>query len=120
MTKLKRASVERMGSFSYRIKHKDIPSAPDGGKRRGFILESEGEALIIPFKKSEGRRRTPHDIRRSEHGKLKLSAARQKVTVSITLDREQDSEEAFFEEFRRLVDGYVLDLLKFEIDQCLE
>lgn len=121
-TTLRRAKVQRLGTCSYRIEHASI--SPNNGaereKRRGFILETGGEALIIPFKKSDGKRRKAHEIRETEHGKLKLSAARQKVTVTITLDRECDSEDAFLEEFRKLTEGYVLDLLKYEVDECLE
>lgn len=120
--KLSKAKVQRLGTCSYRIESKDI-TPPDGierEKRRGYILEKEGEAVIIPFKKTDGSKRKPHDIRETAHGKLKLSAARQKVTVTITLDREQDSEDAFLEEFNKLTEGYMLDLLKYEVDKCLE
>lgn len=120
MGKLKRPRVERMGTCSYRIESSDIDTGGEKEKRRGFILEADGEALIIPFKKSDGNRRRAHEIRETEHGKLKLSAARQKVTVTITLDREKDSEDAFLEELHKLTEGYVLDLLKYEIDECLD
>lgn len=118
--KLKRAKVERLGACSYRIESSGIDAGGEKEKRRGFILETDGEALIIPFKKSDASKRRPHEIRETEHGKLKLSAARQKVTITITLDREKDSEDAFLAEFKELTEGYVLDLLKYEIDECLE
>lgn len=114
-----RAKVERLAPCSYRIESKEI-DAVETQKRRGFIVETAGEALIIPFKKSDGKRRKAHDIRETEHGKLKLSAARQKVTVTISLDRECDSEDAFLDEFRKLTEGYVLDLLKYEVEECLD
>lgn len=119
---LPKAKVQRLGTCSYRIEHKEItpPEGVEREKRRGFILETNGEAIIIPFKKSNGARRKAHDIRETEHGKLKLSAARQKVTVTITLDRERDSEDAFLEEFHKLTEGYVLDLLKYEVEECLD
>ena len=122
MARLKRAKVERLGTCSYRIEHKEItpPEGVEREKRRGFILEAEGEAIIIPFNKNDGKRRKPHEIRETAHGKLRLSAARQKVTVTITLDRENDSEDAFLEELHKLTEGYVLDLLKYEVEECLE
>lgn len=118
--RLKRAKVERLGACSYRIESSGIDAGGEEEKRRGFILETDGEALIIPFKKSDPRKRHAHGIRDSAHGSLKLSPARQKVTVTITLDREKDSEDAFLAEFKELTEGYVLDLLKYEIDECLE
>lgn len=112
-----RALVTRTAPCSYRIESKKI-RAKD--KRRGLIIESNGETLIVPFKRSNPLRRKPHDVRTSEFGKLRLSSARQKLTLSITLDREDDSPEKFREEFDRLIDGYVLDVLKYEINECLE
>lgn len=120
MNRLKRAKVDRLGTCSYRIEHADINSGGEKEKRRGFIIETDGEALVIPFKKTDGKRRRAHEIRETEHGKLKLSAARQKVTITITLDRENDSEDAFLNEFHKLTEGYVVDLLKYEISECLE
>lgn len=117
---LRKPKVQRMGVCSYRIESVDIQPESEKEKRRGFIIETDGEALIVPFKKSDGRRRKPHDIRETEHGKLRLSAARQKVTLTITFDRDSDSEESFLEEFQKLTDGYVLDLLKYEVEECLE
>ena len=118
--RLKRAKVERLGACSYRIESSGIDAGGEEEKRRGLIVESDGEALIIPFKKSDPKKRCSHGIRDSAHGSLKLSPARQKVTVTITLDREKDSEDAFLAEFKQLTEGYVLDLLKYEIEECLE
>lgn len=114
-----RAKVTRMAPCSYRIESAEIDSAGTQ-KRRGIIIESEGEAVIIPFKVGNGRKRTAHKVRESEHGTLKLSAARQKITLSITFDREKDSADAFRDEFDKLIDGYVVDVIKYECDECLE
>lgn len=118
--KLNKAKVEYIDKCKYRITHVGISEDGNSEKRRGFIIETPGEALIIPFKKTDKSKRRQHKIRETDNGNIRLSAARQKVTISITLDREQDSEEAFLDEFHKLTDGYVLDLLKYEIESCLE
>lgn len=110
--------MQRTSPCAYRITSRRLKGNND--KRRGLIIESDGETLIVPFKKSDPASRKALKVRQSEHGSLKLSSARQKLTVTISLDREQDSPEKFREEFDKLIDGYVLDVLKFEIEECLE
>lgn len=112
-----RAKVTRTAPCSYRIESSRLTG---NDKRRGLIIESGGETLIVPFKRSNPLRKKAHDVRISECGKLRLSSARQKLTLTITLDREDDSPERFREECEKLIDGYVLDVLKYEINECLE
>lgn len=122
MAKLRKASVERLGKCSYQIKSADIPGSVDGTreKRRGFIIEDKGSAMVIPFKKMDAERKRIHKVRETDHGCLKLSPSRQKISMTISFDREKDSIEAFREEFNKLVDNYIADVLDFEINECLE
>lgn len=117
--KLKKPRVRQLGDFSYVIESKDI-KAERMEKRRGLIIREDGKVTTIPFNKTDASKRRPVEVRRNDTGKLFLSAKRQKITLRITLDRENDSPEEFRRIFDELINGYVIDVLKKEVEECLE
>lgn len=116
--KLKNGKVFELGEFAYRIESADI--VVDGEeRRRGIIIKHLGEVTTIPFKPSEGKRRKSHVIRENNNGKLTLSPKMQSITVTLRFDRESDSPEAIMAACEELTKDYLVDVLKFELDQCL-
>lgn len=113
------AHVERLSPCKYTIEGVLLKNV-ETRSRRGIIHEGKGKTVIIPFKESDPNKKRSHKVRESEHGSLKLSPARQKITLSITFDRCVDSPERFREEFNNLINDYVPDVIKFEINECLE
>lgn len=112
------AQVIKNADFAYTIESGDLEGK--GEKRRGFIVENDGITHIIPFKKYTEATKKSHNVRETKNGTLSLSPARQKITLRISFDREQDSVESFTREFHELVDNYIMDVIKFEIKECLE
>lgn len=116
---LRKPKVKCMAEFCYSIESKDI-EADKVEKRKGFIVRERGKITTIPFKKGNGETRRQYDVRTCGSGKLSLSAKRQRITLKISLDREKDSPEEFRKIFEELIDGYVMDVIKKEIEECLD
>lgn len=119
MAQKKTLKAERLGTCSYKLHGSALAGNPCR-KKRGFIVERDSETLVIPFKERQGEKRCSHKVRETENGCLKLSPARQKITLTITFDRTKDSQEMFLEQFNQLTDNYLIDVLKYEVSQCLE
>lgn len=111
--------LEKHADCCYTIHHVGIGN-DERIKKRGFIIQDRDEVVTMPFKQGSYTRRKEHYVRQSKNGKLSLTPSRQKVKLSMTFDRMKDSEDEFLRQFLELIRGYEIDIIKYEIEQCLE
>lgn len=111
--------IVKHGDCCYTVHSKGI-GTEETVKKRGFIIQNRDVVQTVPFKHSEYKRRKEHQVRETDNGKLCLTPSRQKVKLTISFDRIKDSEDAFMRQFLELIQGYELDVLKYETETCLE